>query len=161
MLVGADDVFIDVGSERKSGIYEFDGKHGLLARRVELPRWLSDQVFAIPPSEDLLPFFINRRWDPPHDVIAESKGHIYLNPDGRFREATPMVGLDEEVFGRFQASPAIKDLVFVVYGTDYLEVERWGLPWQKFVGDSFLVETKAPFMAQRMVMLSSLRRVKK
>lgn len=158
MLSGSRDVFITVGTQRKASFYEFDEQHGILARRVELPEWLSNQVFAIPPSQDLLPFFVGRKWKSPTGEIGESKGHVYLDPpDGNYF-GCPLVRLDVEVFEQFKSSSTIREVHFIVYGTNYIEVERWKIAWSDFVATAKKIETQPPFMPQLMIPLSKLQR---
>jgi hypothetical protein len=114
MLPNSREVFITIGDQRKSGIYEFDERSGVLARRVELPEWLSLQVFAIPPSQDLLPFFVGRKWKLPTGEIGESKGNIYLDPPEGNHFGCPLVGLDVEIYEQFQSSGSVREILFVI-----------------------------------------------
>lgn len=158
MISGSQDVLITVGAARKSGIYEFHEGTQTLARRVELPGWLSDQVFAIPPSQELLPFFVGRRWRQTSGRIAESKGHIFLDPPAGNNFGCPLVGIDVEICDQFQSSRCANRIVFVVYGTDYVEVERWVVSWPVFLESAELVETQPNFMPQWMLPLDKLCR---
>ena len=155
MLVGGAGFFIDVNGKRRDDLYEHDEHRKLLARRVELPEWLSVQAFAIPPSEPLLPFFIERRWKNPKGAIAESQGHIYLNPQS---SSCPLVGVDVEIWCRFNKPvTSVSELVFVIFGTDYVELDRWAISWPEFVHESVEIDPGPPFMPQRMVPLSKLQ----
>ena len=158
MLSGSCDVFITAGTQRKTGFYEFDERRGILVRRVELPEWLSLQVFAIPPAQDLLPFFVERKWKLPNGEIGESKGHIYLDPPEGNHFGCPLVGIDVEIFDQFKASSSIREVLFVVYGTNYIEVERWKIAWTDYVTAAQKIETRPPFMPQWMIPLSKLQR---
>lgn len=158
MLPSSRDVFITtIDQQRKSGFYEFDERNGILARRIELPEWLSNQVFAIPPAQDLLPFFVGRKWKRPTDVIAESKGHVYLNPPEGNNFGCPLVGLDVEIFDQFKSSNSTREILFVVYGTNYIEVERWKVTWSDYIAAAKETETFS-FMPQWMIPLSKLQR---
>lgn len=140
---------ITIGNGRKFGIYELSVCGDVLARRVELPEWLSEA-------------FLNGRFDlrtirmPKHE-IGESRGHIFISPP-RELFSEPAVGLDVEIFEAMVRSKTIQSINFYIYATGYRLVEVWTISKERFVAHAKRVQTKPQFMPQMMVGLSMLSR---
>ena len=154
---GARDILITIGSERKSGIYEASASGDTLARRVELPEWLSDAATAR--KKPFLQMFADGDIHMPDTMIAESQGHIFIHPPRALGFAGAAVGVDTEVWGAQIQSTALRSIMFYVYGTAYRLIERWRIPTDDFLSHGKLYDQDPAFMPQVMIELSKLKAV--
>lgn len=139
---------ISIRGKRKEGIYE--RRLGVLARRVELPEWLSQGLQRGTIRLDSLAPHM------PREEIGESRGQIYINPP-RDLFTGPAVGLDIEVFNMLEADNQISFIRFYVYGSAYRLVDVWEIGRQRFLDLAKPVYGDKPsFMPQMMVPLSAL-----
>lgn len=144
MLPAFEPLGIDCYGRRKFGMYEV-GTCGTLARRVELPEWLS-QAFAGAPMSNLRM---------PKEEIGESRGHIFISPPAKLF-GCPAVGVDLEVHQLLQSSSDIRQVRFYVYGTGYRLFEVWSISRSDFLAKAKRVQTKPSFMPQMMVAITAL-----
>lgn len=145
------DLPITMNTGRKFGMYEISHKRDVIARRVELPEWLSIQVRES--KVDSLTTCLNAQIPP--EGLRESHGHIFVSPPVSLF-TTPAVGLDIEVYDRVLASPEIKTIEFHVYGYFYQQVGLWRIDAETFIERAKYVKTKPCFMPQMMVSLTDL-----
>jgi hypothetical protein len=154
---GARDIYITIGDDRKGGMYELSSDGVILARRVELPEWLSD--IAANRKKIFLKMFLEKEIQNPSINIGESRGHIFLHPPASLGFEGSAVGVDMEVFeGQFSAK-ALKSIVFYVYGTNHRLVERWKMSRNDFKTHAKLYDEDPKFMPQMMVELLKLKAV--
>ncbi len=152
----AREVPLTINGQRKMGIYEESMKGDLVARRVELPEWLGEKALEKGAGKPFLARLVAGEIRHPHASIAESQGHIFLEPDPELGFGGPAVGIDLEIWERIRR-PGAKELLFAVYAPGYRRVATWRIPVAEFLEKARLVEGKGPFMAQRMVALSELK----
>jgi hypothetical protein len=150
---GGIELFIDVGRDRKFGMYELSRERSVLARRVELPAWVYEDWQASGITS-LLEFSSQARY--PQQEIEESRGHIFWRPPQDLLDG-PAVGIDVEIWNEhLVTTPSIRLVRFYVYKHDYELVAIWRIGVTKFVDHSVLVKTKPQFAPQKMVELSML-----
>jgi hypothetical protein len=143
MLPGkCEDIAIEVNHRKKFGIYQLDTR-GVLARRVEVPGWLSEAIQS------------GHAWSYPSEEIGESRGHIFLRPP-RALFSGPAVGVDMEVFERLIHDSRIRLVTFFVYGTNHVLLDVWEISRSAFLLKAKRVQTKDSFMPQMMVEIASL-----
>jgi hypothetical protein len=157
MMMGSEDISIEMGQGyKKAGMYEFAARFGELARRVELPHWLSEQraeMGAVAFKQALEAGALK----PPAQFVAESAGHIWLSPSPEHGWAGSAVGLDEEVFGLVRREGSKIALIrFVGYAPGYELSFQWRIKAQRFVELAQRVQTSEKFMPQWMVPVSEL-----
>lgn len=143
MLTASRSVPITVQGRPKHGMYEIN-RDGCLARRVELPHWLSD---AIDRGEG---FGARCR----AGEQAGSGGHIFMNPPKSLFDG-PAVGLDMEAWALVQ-SGQVKKIKFYIYRTGYRLAAVWFILAEDFIEQAKRVQTSEAFMPQMMVPISSL-----
>jgi hypothetical protein len=154
MMTGSTAVPITVGNQRKFGIYELSATRDTLARRVELPIWLSE-LWSMKRGSILRTVMLNRRAPAgQHD----SRGHIFLNPPARMFGG-PAVGIDTEPAGLFAQEMEIRTVRFYVYAAGYRLAGVWAIDRDHFIRRGLLVQTKPCFMPQVMVALSELTEI--
>lgn len=157
MLPGSKDLGLTIGESRKYGLYELSAKGDCLARRVELPAWLSEAAKQAAPT-----LFLSRlksgQIAAPAEEVKESKGHIYLTPPAELGFEGPALGVDMEIFEELlREGSSVKSLRFGVYATGYEPLVVWTLNLSEFLEKARKVESKPPFMPQMMIPLSALR----
>lgn len=150
MIIGSD-LPITVGGSRKFGMYEISTKKDVIARRVELPEWLS--VMVKMGKASALETVLGAK--NPSIEIGESRGHIFINPP-KHLFSTPAVGLDMEVYDRVVGNPSVQRVEFYVYASFYNLVGLWRISADDFIDNAKLVTTKSSFMPQMMVPLTLL-----
>ena len=149
MMQGSTDLFLTIGSSRKSGMYELSADGATLARRVEMPEWLSRMWNGLPGT--LLRTVLSAQY--PKQEIGESRGHIFMRPPtGLF--PCPAVGLDLEIHEIVVARPQIEHVRFYVYATGYALAGVWEISADRYLDHAKIVKTKPPFMPQMMVPLT-------
>jgi hypothetical protein len=151
MLHNGIDVLVNYKNARKFGYYESSSDRRTLARRVELPEWMNDQLSKLP----LLPAIQAGRIRIPAEHSKERQGHIFWNPRQHGMDR-PAVGVDQEIFDDWVSAAACQELVFVVYRFGKQELERWRISKQQFVTSSKRVQTSATFVAQQMISVTHL-----
>jgi hypothetical protein len=151
MLNGGRDLAITIGTARKGGIYELSARGDVLARRVELPSWLSE-IWARSGQDVLLCALHCKK---PANALPESQGHIFFNPPSSMF-ACPAVGLDQEPYNRVMNDPRIKNIRFFVYASGYRLAGVWNISTEDFLLYALMVRTKGGFMSQMMVPLTAL-----
>lgn len=151
MVPASTDIFINMNGSRKSGMYELSGKRDILARRVELPGWLTEVIRG---SSDTLVAVLEASHYPVID-IQESRGHVFMRPPRNLFEC-PAVGLDMTVYDRLSVEATIQEVKFYVYATGYQLVGVWAIQADEFIRQAKLVQTKASFAPQMMVPLTAL-----
>jgi len=151
MLHGGIDVLVNYKHARKLGYYESSSDRRTLARRVELPEWVDDQLSQPP----LLAAIQAGRIHIPAEHTKERQGHIFWNPR-KYGIDHPAVGVDQEIFDDWVSSSACQELVFVVYQFGKRELERWHITKQQFVAHCKPVQTSATFVAQQMISVKHL-----
>lgn len=156
MLAGSRDLGLTIGESRKYGMYELSAKGDCLARRVELPAWLSEAALAGRPTE-LLGKLGSGLIRAPQEEVRESKGHIYLAPPAGLGFEGPAVGLDMEIVESHLNDPRLKSIRFCVYATGYDLFVSWTVSAADFMAKAKRVESRPPFMPQMMIALSDLR----
>lgn len=152
MLPKGSDIFISMGFNvrmKKAGMYELSDRRDAIARRVELPEWLSKEIEGRDPLEAVM------RAKYPKEDIGESRGHIFMRPP-RDLFSSPAVGLDMEVYDQLFDDPRIETVKFYVYSTGYRLVAIWSINADLFVDKARTIRTKPQFMPQMMVPLSLL-----
>ncbi len=145
MLGSSDDLFITVRNARKAGMYEIT-PDGTVARRVELPGWLSDSWRN--GARDVQRLIL----DTVHQPLGHSPGsagHIYLRPQ-RDQCDGPAVGLDQEIFDRVDMDPGVKRVEFHVYAEGYELAAVWSIGAENFIRNCFRV-VNSVFQPQMMV----------
>ena len=144
---------ITINNMAKGGLYELSKDGTTVARRVELPTWLSDiwtnHGCAIG-VKDIL------RHPRPQDTINESQGQIFLNPPSRLGLGGPSVGLDVEIYHIVLSDARIMNIEFHVYATEYRLVEVLRISSDEFLDSRKLVQTSKTFMPQMMVAVNQL-----
>lgn len=155
MLAGSRDLGLTIGESRKYGMYEISAKGDCLARRVELPAWLSEEALKGRPTE-LLGRLAGGLIRPPAEEVRESKGHIYLSPPAELF-AGPAVGLDMEIARERLEDARLKSIRFCVYATGYDLFVSWTVSAADFMAKAKRVESRPPFMPQMMIALADLR----
>ena len=151
MLRGGINVLVNYKNARKLGYYESSSDRRTLARRVELPEWVDDQLTQSP----LLPALQAGRIRIPPEHSKERQGHVFWNPR-QHGIGHPAVGVDQEIFDDWVTSSACEELVFVVYRFGKVELERWRISKKKFVTSSLRIQTSATFVAQLMIPVTQL-----
>ena len=151
MLYGGIDVLVNYKNARKLGYYESSSDRRTLARRVELPEWLDEQLSQPP----LLTAIQAGRIHIPAKHSNERQGHILWNPRQHGIDH-PAVGVDQEIYDDWVSSSACEELVFVVYRFGKIEAERWRISKQNFVVSCKRVQTSATFMPQQMISVAHL-----
>ncbi len=154
MLQTGEDLPITVRNNHKVGIYELSINTSILARRVELPIWLSQQWKNYHGGMSLLGFIQMHKYDMPRSDVGESRGHIFLSPPPHLFDG-PAVGLDMEIWHKLLESPKIRLIQFHVYGECYEQFATWSVPAEDFIDQCrhYMTQTFSP---QMMVSLSEL-----
>ena len=148
MLNSGQDLGINVYGQAKLGMYECNGS--TMARRVELPTWLSDVFEGLAKTNFM----------PPQGDIGESGGHIWLKPY-KSLFSSPAVGMDLEAWDLLLRTPTLTEVQFHIYGTRYRLFDVWTCSADNFMNNAKRVQTKPCFMPQMMVPISSLKGQKK
>lgn len=142
----AQELGITVGNGRKFGMYELSDNKTVIARRVELPTWLSEAWMGKNNTDSIRI---------PSDAKSESRGHIFLRPP-RDQFNGPAVGLDVEIYNVMREIDAVTEIQFFVYGIEYKLVDIWSIHKAEYVRRAKLVHTKPPFMPQWMIEINRL-----
>lgn len=153
MLIAGIDIPVIYGNSSKSGYYECSLDKGTIARRVELPEWVNEQL-SDSKEKSLLKLMQEGSVRIPPAHSKERQGHVFWNPSPDW--SRPAVGVDEVVFRERILGSACREVVFVVYRFGKREVERWRISKERFVSESKSVQTSSTFVAQRMVCVTSL-----
>ncbi len=151
MLIQGSDFPLDIAGQQKFGIYEVD-RHGVLARRVELPHWLSD---ALKSGTSIMSGGLR----PPPNCVGGG-GQIFIKPPKSLFDG-PAVGVDMQVHSFIKRTPTVKTIRFCVYAVGHRLVDTWDLPVSVFLRECKEVRTSAAFMPQMMVPLSLLASIRK
>jgi hypothetical protein len=149
MMQGSEDLYVTVNGSRKAGMYEHHRALGTLARRVEMPGWLSAVWQS--GSGDLLKTILFAGY--PKQEIGESRGHIYMRPPPALFTC-PAVGLDLEIHEIVVVQPSIQRVRFYVYASGYALAGVWEISADRYLDTAKIVRTKPPFMPQMMVPLT-------
>lgn len=149
MMPGSTDLLVTCAGGRKAGMYELHTN--TLARRVEMPEWLSRLWNGLPGS--LLKTVLNAKANYPATDMPESRGHIFLRPPPSLFTC-PAVGLDLEIHEIVVARPQIERVRFYVYATNYALASVWEISADRYLDAARIVKTKPPFMPQMMVPLT-------
>lgn len=153
MLNGGIDVPVTYGKSSKSGYYERSLDKRTLARRVELPEWVNEQLDNST-GTPLLKLMQENLVHIPSIHTKERQGHVFWNPSPDWNR--PAVGVDEEVYRGCILAPECDEVIFVVYRFGKREVERWRISKARYISESKLIQTAATFVAQNMVCVNSL-----
>jgi hypothetical protein len=153
MLNAGVDIPVVYGKSSKSGYYESSLDKGTIARRVELPEWVNEQL-SDASEKSLLKLMQAGSIQIPPTHSKERQGHVFWNPSPDW--SRPAVGVDEVVFRERIHGAGCREVVFVVYLFGKRELERWRITKDRFVSESKSVQTSSTFVAQRMVCVTSL-----
>jgi hypothetical protein len=126
-----------------------------LARRVELPEWLS--LIALSREKPFRAMFVDGDIQHPHNNVAESLGHIFVEPPAELEFTTSAVGVDIEIADSVLTSPSLRTIRFYVFAHDYKSIESWWISRDDFLMLAKRVETSKGFMPQLMVSIADLK----
>jgi len=147
------------------GLYETDGRR--LARRVELPLWLSNvaqhrradpALIAARQDRSIHGFLRSAKPDELTHTSPDSKGHILLHPGlAGVSASEPLVGIDQQIYLHLPAGADV--FLFFVYRSDYQLHETWSISLGNFRATCLYVQTSESFMPQVMIPISTTKRV--
>jgi hypothetical protein len=160
MFRGGSPLIITINNNPRKDWYELNRDKTLLARRVELPTWLSDTARTIKSDrtsgKSLLSELCSNSIKNSAIGIGESKGHILIEALQYTKQNIPCVGLDIEIIDQIKSNLP-ETIHFYVYYAGYELCERWSISWKDFDEKAIEVEAKPPFMPQKMIPVTHLR----
>jgi hypothetical protein len=150
---------IRINGYDREDLYELSRDGKWLARRVELPHWLSDKTRELRNSRQyLLETLSVAPMEHPKEEQGESHGHILIEAHRYTNQILACVGVDTPIVEMLSKKPPER-IQFFVYFTDYVPCERWSISWRDFLTHGIKVEAEPPFMPQIMIPVSKLIRV--
>lgn len=156
MISGSEPWALTIGGARKFGIYEYKRPFGEVARRVEMPLWLSAERERLG-GRAFMEELSKGRLTAPRSDIGESGGHIYLSPPNIFGFDGSAVGVDEEIHEKMLSlGDEFKALRLVGYAPGYQLAFQWRISGDDFKKKSKRVAPSEKFMPQWMVGIADL-----
>ncbi len=151
-------ITIQIKGHNRKDWYEISNDRKSLARRVELPTWLSEiaRDFRFK-GTTLLAELCANKISHPKTEIGESKGHILIEAQKYTKQSVPCVGVDTKVIDDLSAAHPEK-IIFYVYFNQYTLGERWSVSWDDFIANRILVNPEKGFDPQYMIPTTYLNR---
>ncbi|HMS39359.1 MAG TPA: hypothetical protein PKE69_03980 [Pyrinomonadaceae bacterium] len=138
------------GIDRKDW-YELSKDEKSLARRAELPTWLSEKARQIKAErKSLLAELSENNIRNSNKLEGESGGHILINAKQNTRQEIPCIGIDVEIIEKLKDNPPDR-IYFFVYYIDYIICEKWSVSWNDFISNGFEVKSSERFTPQSMI----------